>query len=83
MVRLDGEPLDLGLPRHLVEKAGWGGWDYEDDEDIRLIDFGEAFVRGSEPDALAQPGDLNAPETILTDHFDYRVDVWRAGIMVR
>jgi hypothetical protein len=46
-------------------------------------DLGEAFTRESIPEKLAQPGGLQAPETIFTDKFDYRLDLWRAGLIVR
>jgi hypothetical protein len=72
-----------GLPTELVKAASWEEWIEEDDEDIRIIDLGETFIQGAEPAKLAQPGHLKAPETIFTDTFDYRVDLWRAGIMVR
>ena len=55
----------------------------QDEEDLRIIDFREAFLQGAEPTRLAQPDTLRAPETIFTDHFDYRLDLWRAGIVVR
>ena len=70
------------MPKQLVKKADWDNWIDEDEEDVRLIDFGEAFVQGSKPDILAQPADLRAPETIFTDQFDHRLDLWRAGITV-
>lgn len=82
LLREDGKPLAKGLPTQLVEAAKWLGWDDEDDEDLRIIDLGEAFRKGAEPAKLAQPGSLRAPETIFTDRFDFRVDLWRAGIMV-
>ncbi|KAL5316744.1 hypothetical protein ACEPPN_015795 [Leptodophora sp. 'Broadleaf-Isolate-01'] len=82
LARVDGQPLQPGLPKQLVKKAFWDNWIDEDDEDIRLIDFGEAFTQGSRPDRLAQPPDIRAPETIFTDHFDYRLDLWRAGITI-
>lgn len=31
---------------------------------------------------MAQPSNLRVPETIFTDRFDYRLDLWRAGWMV-
>jgi len=83
LARVDGQALEPGVPKQLVKKAGWVNWIDEDDEDIRLIDFGEAFVQRSKPNRLAQPPDLWAPETIFTDHFDHRLDLWRAGITVR
>lgn len=82
LARLDGKPLTKGLPSHLIEAAGWDKWIDEDDEDLRIIDLGEAFMQGAEPITLAQPGPLRVPETIFTSKFDYRLDLWRAGIMV-
>lgn len=83
LARVDVQVLEPGVLKQLVKKAGWVNWIEEDDEDIRLIDFGEAFVQGSKPDRLAQPPDLRASETIFTDHFDHRLDLWRAGLTVR
>jgi serine/threonine-protein kinase SRPK3 len=80
---LDGKLLDEGMPTQLAKTAGWDKWVEEDDEDIRIFDLGEAFLKGAEPKMLAQPRQLKAPETILTDSYDYRVDLWRAGIVVR
>jgi serine/threonine-protein kinase SRPK3 len=82
LVRLDGKPLNKALPKHLVKIATWYGWMGEDYEDIRILDFGESFVQGAEPKKLAQPGPLQAPETLLAESFDHRVDLWRAGCVV-
>ena len=82
LARLDGKPLDNSLPKQLVKSADWETWVDEDEEDIRILDFGEAFLQGNEPKVLAQPGQLRVPELIFTDSFDYRVDLWRAGCMV-
>ena len=83
LARLDGKPLEQSVPRHLVKTAGWDNWTDEDEEDLRIIDFGEAFLQGAEPTGLAQPDALRAPETIFTNHLDCRLDLWRAGIVVR
>ena len=32
LVRLDGEPLDEGVPNQLVKATGWFGWLDEDDD---------------------------------------------------
>jgi serine/threonine-protein kinase SRPK3 len=81
LAQLDGKPLD-DMPTQLAKTAGWDKWVEEDDEDIRIFDLGEAFLKGAEPKMLAQPRQLKAPETILTDSYDYRVDLWRVGIVV-
>ncbi|KXG46500.1 uncharacterized protein PGRI_053560 [Penicillium griseofulvum] len=80
--RLDGMPLEDGLPAQLIKAADWTEWIDEDEEDIRLLDFGESFYQGKEPAKLAQPGSLRVPETIFTDSFDYHVDLWRTGCMI-
>lgn len=82
LARIDGLPLENGLPGQLVKAAEWIDWIDEDDEDIRLFDVGESFLQGEKPRKLSQPGILRVPETIFTDSFDYRVDLWRAGCMV-
>ncbi|KAJ5544637.1 hypothetical protein N7461_006941 [Penicillium sp. DV-2018c] len=80
--RIDGTPLGNELPAQLIRAAEWNEWIDEDDEDIRLLDFGESFYQGQEPQKLAQPGPLKVPETIFTDCFDDRVDLWRTGCMI-
>ncbi|GAB1207905.1 hypothetical protein APSETT445_006641 [Aspergillus pseudonomiae] len=46
LVRLDGKPLDKALPKHIVKATEWDEWIDEDDEDLRILDFGEAFLQG-------------------------------------
>ena len=82
VTRTDGKPLDASMPKQVVPQAQWMEWVDEDGGDIRLIDWAQAFKHGMEPEILAQPEELKAPETILSDHFDYRVDLWRAGCIV-
>lgn len=74
--------MEPGAPKQLVKNAGWDNWVNEDEENIRLFDFGEAFPQGLRPRSLAQPPDLRAPETIFTDNFDHRLDLWGAGMTV-
>lgn len=73
--RNDSTPLDNGLRTQLVKAGEWVDWIDEDQEGIRLLDFGESFLKGEEPEKLAQPSNLRVPETIFTDHFDYRLDL--------
>ena len=83
VARLDGKPLSNAVPCQLVKAAEWTDWIDEDEEDLRILDFGETFLRGTEIDTLAQPRGLEAPETVFTKSFDDRLDLWRAGIVVR
>ncbi|KAK4138477.1 kinase-like protein [Trichocladium antarcticum] len=82
LVRRDGKALAPGMPKQLVKATGWDDWIDEDEEDIRLIDLGEAFPHGASPARLAEPSELKVPERIFTGKFDYRIDLWRAGCMI-
>ena len=83
LVRRDGKALAPGMPKQLVKATGWDDWIDEDEEDIRLIDLGEAFPYDAPPAELAEPSELKVPEKIFTGTFDYRIDLWRAGCLVR
>ena len=43
VTRLDGKPLGANMPRQMVKTVTWNGWIDEDEEDLRILDFGEAF----------------------------------------
>jgi hypothetical protein len=79
--RLDNQKLDKRLPEQLVEAVSWRNWSYKN-SNLRIIDLGESFHRGAQPIKLAQPEDLRAPETVFQVDVDYRIDLWRAGLMV-
>ena len=81
LVRLDGQPIKDSLPKQMANVATWYDFD-EWDEDLRVIDLGEAFMHGKKPESLAQPDALRVPESIFTDTLDYRLDLWRVGIVV-
>lgn len=80
LVRRDKGPIEPGMPRQLMATAFWDDWFEEEEEDIRLIDFGEAFAHDAA--MLARPSDLQVPERIFGDSFDYRVDLWGVGCTV-
>ncbi|KAL9097103.1 MAG: hypothetical protein Q9165_000529, partial [Trypethelium subeluteriae] len=82
LIRLDGNVIEHGMPKQLVKTAKWDNWIEEDEEDIRLFDFGNAFAHGDESFKLMQAPGLEAPETIFTNSFDYRVDLWRVGYTI-
>lgn len=82
LVREDGQAVEPRFPKHIVRRAEWNMWVDEDEEDIRLIDWGESFRRGEEPATVAQPIDCKAPATMVTDRLDYRIDLLTAGIVV-
>lgn len=80
--RMLDAPLAPGQPQILMKAVGWPGWTENGQENIRIIDWGQAFYQGQEPERLAQPTRLQVPEDIITGEFDYRVDLWRAGCVV-
>ncbi|OAQ98866.1 hypothetical protein LLEC1_04690 [Akanthomyces lecanii] len=82
LLREDGSTLSRTLPKQLVGTMQWTSWIDEDEEDIRLVDWGEAFTFDSPPKRLAQPSHLRVPETLFTSQIDYSIDLWRAGIMM-
>ncbi|EPE25744.1 Protein kinase-like (PK-like) [Glarea lozoyensis ATCC 20868] len=82
LVLKSGEGLPPGFPTQIVKAAEWKTQDIFDEADIRLLDFGDTFEQGHEPDHLAQPNSLRAPETILTDGFDFKVDLWDVGVTI-
>ncbi|KAB8277263.1 kinase-like domain-containing protein [Aspergillus minisclerotigenes] len=68
LARVDGAPLHNGLPTQLVKAAEWVEWVDEDDEEIRLLDVGESFLQGEEPNVLAQPGTLRIYSFVFTTY---------------
>jgi serine/threonine-protein kinase SRPK3 len=79
---LDGQLPECSLPGQLVKAADWIDWIEEDEEEIRLIDFGDAFKRSDISTRAQHPLALTAPEAIFYGQFDYRADLWRAGCVV-
>ncbi|KAK2738266.1 hypothetical protein FQN57_007129 [Myotisia sp. PD_48] len=69
-------------PEQLIEAAMWDEWMDDEDEDIRVLDFGESFRQGEEPERLFNVPKLKAPELFFTNKFDYRVDLWVTGLMI-
>ncbi|TRX88294.1 hypothetical protein FHL15_010798 [Xylaria flabelliformis] len=78
----DQIPWSPELPKHLVQYTLWPGWYEPDEEDLRLIDLGEAFPVDDRVTEIAQPGDVRSPETFFIGSFDYRHDLWRAGCVI-
>lgn len=81
---LPDKVLPPHLPKQLVQTLKWTNWEDETEEDIRLVDWGSAFLVGETlpVEAMAQPIDLRSPETFFIGKFDYRHDIWRAGCVM-
>ncbi|KAJ5346331.1 kinase-like protein [Penicillium brevicompactum] len=94
VLSVDGKPRAEGVPPLMYGSAKWPGLfslNFEGGPidmrhrtlDIRLYDFGQSFFHGKEPEVLMQPRMMKAPEGILTDKFDYRVDLWSIGYLIK
>ncbi|KAI9373398.1 kinase-like protein [Aspergillus egyptiacus] len=82
VVRSDGQPLDKGLPKYIVEACKWDEWSDEYEESLRVLDLEHAFIQGEKPKPFSQRGPLRVPESIFTKSLDYRVDLWTAGCVI-
>jgi len=78
----DEIPWSPELPKQLVQCTAWPSWYEAPNEELRLLDLGQAFPVGSTVKSLSQPRDVRSPETFFIGSFDYRQDLWRAGCVV-
>ena len=49
---------------------------------VKLVDFGEAFLPGQQQRQIRCPLVSRAPEAVLTSHWDLRADIWSIGCTV-
>lgn len=75
-------PRPANLPEFLMDIATYNKWFDCPEEDIRLVDWGESFPIDQTQTGIAQPPDLNSPETFFVGHFDYAHDLWRVGCVI-
>jgi len=74
--------LPPSIPRYLVYPISLPFQQRDSDlARIRVIDFGQAFQFGKQHD-IRCPLVYRAPETLLTSHWDYRVDIWTLACTV-
>ncbi|KAH9883511.1 protein kinase-like protein [Xylariomycetidae sp. FL2044] len=75
-------PWSPDLPKHMVQYTCWPDWEESPEEELRLLDLGQAFPVGNTVKDLWQPSDVRSPETFFIGSFDYRHDLWRAGCVI-
>lgn len=81
--RLDGKPLEPGMPEYLVWPARLPLYDPQlEEKPLKLIDFGESFSLDDKPKTLHTPLALRAPEVLFQGDYDLRVDCWSLGCTV-
>ena len=75
--RLDGHPLGPEVPPYTVERA-WL-WDPSIDgmfDQVKIIDFGEAFLSEEERKELHVPMLLQPPESLFNERVGPPADIW-------
>lgn len=85
ITRTDSTALTENIPSYIVRPASVPAGICQSlrmSSSIKIIDFGEAFVKGKAPDTLHTPLAVRAPEVIFGDQIDYRVDLWCYGCLV-
>lgn len=80
---LNDQPLCPSLPRYLVWPPSVPTPDKILSNPVKIIDFGESFTQTNKPTTLHTPLAMRAPEIILRDNWDHRVDLWSLGCTVR
>lgn len=88
VTRKNGESLEHGMATYLVAPPYYEPDLFSDKLDlsspqITIIDFGGAFVGSNRAENIHTPLVVRAPEAILDETVDYRVDLWSLGCMVR
>ncbi|KAH8174087.1 protein kinase domain-containing protein [Sarocladium implicatum] len=78
-----GEPLEPGVPRHVVRPSRFPYIMSSLPESVKLVDYGESFLDTAPPDTLHTPLPVRAPEVLLKDKIDHRVDLWGISCLVR
>jgi serine/threonine protein kinase len=81
--RRDGKDLEPGIPEYTVRPTSYPMNSRDLAQTVKIINFGESFLHTAVPETLHTPLGLRAPEVIFQDSFDYRVDLWSVGCMVR
>ncbi|KAJ6114186.1 protein kinase [Penicillium capsulatum] len=80
--RRDGKDLEPGIPEYIVKPTSYRTHSWDSTQAIKIIDFGESFLRTAVPQTLHTPLPVRAPEVIFQDHIDYHVDLWSMGCML-
>lgn len=75
-------PLPPGMPKYLVWPTDTFAGMSDLETPTKIIDFGESFLPGDRPQHLHTPLALRAPELLLGDEWDFRVDLWALGCAV-
>lgn len=78
----DGTPTSNHVPAYLVRPCTGAVNNVGTSCGFKIIDFGESFLNGQKPDKLNTPLVVRAPEAIIGDKIDHRVDMWSMACLV-
>lgn len=82
VTRSDNAPVEDCKPRYLVWPVSIDPEELTSNLEIKLLDFGQSFTSLTRPNTLNVPLALRAPEILLKQDIDYRIDLWSMGCMV-
>ena len=80
--RVDGQALEDNVPRYIVRPTALPMEKASLSHHVKIIDFGQSFTDGKASKDCHTPMTVRAPEIILGDMVDYRMDLWSMGCMV-
>ncbi|KAF2022232.1 hypothetical protein BU24DRAFT_417870 [Aaosphaeria arxii CBS 175.79] len=81
--RSDGQPLlESHVPKYIVRPTFYPVKVRSSFESIKIIDFGQSFLRHDVPHEFHNPLAVRAPEIIFKDKVDYRMDLWSMGCLL-
>lgn len=80
--RANGQHIPPGVPQYLVRPSSFPVDLKQSTPHVKLVDFGEAFLRAEPPRLLHTPLVVRPPEAVFEDRLDLEVDVWSMGCMV-
>ncbi len=80
--QLNGGQPEPGIPDYLVRPSSYSSVIRSLPELVKIVDYGESFLDNDTPETLSTPLCFRAPEVVLGDEFDPRVDIWSMGCLV-
>ncbi|KAK8238670.1 kinase-like protein, partial [Phyllosticta capitalensis] len=84
MKRKDGKPIGPGVPRYLVLPGAFPKFFFpvSNDINVKIVDFGESFLKGKAPETVDTTQCLKPPEVMFGDPLDHRLDMWSMGCLL-
>lgn len=82
-MQIDGSPAPPWAPTHVVAPANYRGLSVEQlSTNVRIIDYGQAFLATDPPKYLGTPASFYASELNFGHPPSYAVDIWALGCLI-